>query len=73
MSSFFHRGLVKKGQLRATVLGQPSYAMLSVKRNVFSIKEVPDCTMEFVLGPDGKVSELQFHQAGQHFSLNVKS
>lgn len=64
---------LKKGQLRATVPGQPSYAMSSVKRNVFSIKEVPDCTMEFVFGPDGKVSELQFHQAGQSFTLMVKS
>ena len=58
--------------LIAIVPGTPSCVMKPEKRNRFSIKEVPDCTIEFVLGADGKVSELQLTQAGQSFSLMVK-
>ncbi len=59
-------------RLSAAVPGAPSCVMKPEKRNRFSIKEVPDCKLEFVVGEDGMVSELQFQQAGKTFSLAVK-
>ena len=64
---------LKGGHLTATVPGQPSCAMKPEKQNLFSIKEVPGCSLQFVMGPDQLVSELQLHQAGQTFSLKVKA
>jgi len=63
----------KNDRLMATVPGQPSCELKPEKQNLFSLKELPNCTLQFVVGTDGTVSELQLHQAGQTFSLKVKT
>lgn len=63
---------LKKGRLTATVPGQPSCELKPEKPNVFSLKELPDCILQFILGVDGTVSELQLQQAGQTFNLKAK-
>ncbi len=64
---------LKKGRLTATVPGQPSCELKPEKPNVFSLKELPDCILQFIVGMDGAVSELQLQQAGQTFSLKAKA
>jgi len=64
---------LKGGHLTATVPGQPSCVMKPEKKNLFSIKEVPGCSLQFVVEADQLVSELQLHQAGQTFSLKAKA
>ncbi len=63
---------LKGGLLTADIPGAPSCALKPEKRNWFSIREVPDCKMEFVLNADGKVAELRFLQAGQNTTFTVK-
>ncbi|MBM3191222.1 MAG: serine hydrolase [Chlamydiae bacterium] len=62
----------KGGRLTATVPGQPSCEMKPEKLNLFSLKEVPNCSLQFVTGSDETVSELHLHQAGQTFTLKAK-
>lgn len=38
-----------------------------------AIKEVPNCKIEFVMGSDGNVSELQFQQGGFATSLKKRT
>ncbi len=64
---------LKGGRLTATVPGQPSCEMKPEKKNLFSIREIPGCSLQFIVGPDQIVSELQLHQAGQTFSLKIKA
>jgi len=64
---------LKKGRLTATVSGQPSCELKPEKPNVFSLKELPDCILQFIVGMDGAVSELQLQQVGQTFSLKAKA
>lgn len=64
---------LKGGHLTATVPGQPSCEMKPEKKNLFSIKELPGCSIQFVMGPDQLASELQLRQAGQTFSLKPKA
>jgi hypothetical protein len=72
--SLFSVEIALKGErLSATVPGQASCVMKSEKQNLFSIKEIPGCSLQFVVGPDQIVSELQLHQAGQTFNLKVKA
>lgn len=63
---------LKGGHLIAAIPGSPSCVMKPEKRNRFLILEVPDCRLEFVLGVDGKVTQLQLQQPGQSFSLMPK-
>lgn len=63
---------LKKGRLTATVPGQPSCELKPEKSNLFSLKELPDCILQFIVGTDGRVSKLQLQQAGQTFSLQIK-
>lgn len=63
---------LKKGLLTATVPGQPSCEMKPEKENLFSIKQLPDCRIQFIADSEGKISELQLHQAGQIFTLKAK-
>ncbi len=63
---------LKKGHLVATVPGQPAYELKPEKPNLFSLKELSDCSLQFIEEADGTISELQFHQAGQTFSLQIK-
>lgn len=59
-------------QLTAVVPGSPPCAIHPVKRNRFTVKEVPDCFFEFVFENETQVSELRLQQAGQTFSLTAK-
>jgi len=61
----------KKGRLTATAAGQPTCELKPEKRNLFSFKELADCSLEFILDKEGSVSELQLRQAGQ--TLNLKA
>ena len=62
------------GQLvTATVAGQPSCKMKPEKKNLFSIEELPGCSIQFVMGANQLVSELQLTQAGHIFSLKARS
>ena len=63
---------LKKGRLTATVPGQPSCEMKPEKPNLFSLKELPNCSLQFITESDGIISELQLHQAGQTFTLKAK-
>lgn len=63
---------LKGGHLIAAIPGSAPCVMKPEKRNRFLILEVPDCRLEFVLGPDGKVTELKLQQPGQSFSLIPK-
>jgi len=64
---------LKGGHLTAEIPGQPSFEMKPEKKNLFSIKALPGCTIEFVTGSDNQLSELRLSQAGQTFSLQPKS
>lgn len=59
---------LKKDHLIATVPGQLTCMMKPEKSNVFSLKELPNGSLQFIL-EDETVKELQFCQAGQtiHF------
>jgi CubicO group peptidase (beta-lactamase class C family) len=63
---------LKGGHLTATVPGQPSCGMKPEKKNLFSLKELPGCTIEFVIGATNQASELRLSQGGQTFSLKAK-
>ena len=58
-----------KGKLFGTISGQPACEVKPEKSNCFSVKEVPNCSMQFFTKSDGAVSELQIHQGGQVFTL----
>ncbi len=64
---------LKKGRLIATVLGQPPYEMKPEKPNLFSLKESPNCSLQFIPAPEGTISSLQLVQAGQTFTLKAKA
>lgn len=63
---------LKKGHLTVTIPGQPTCELKPEKPNVFSLKELPDCVLQFTVGTDGFVSELQLQQSGQTFNLKAK-
>lgn len=63
---------LKGGHLTAEVAGQPSCEMKPEKKNLFSLKELPGCSIEFVIGAANQVSELRLSQGGQTFSLKAK-
>lgn len=72
--SVFSTEIALKGDhLTATIPGQPSCEMKPEKRNFFSLKEVPGCSLEFIIGADQMVSELKIHQTGRTFSLKIKT
>ncbi|MBI3237003.1 MAG: serine hydrolase, partial [Chlamydiales bacterium] len=66
-----HIGL-KKGNLLATLEGQPPYQMHPEKPSFFSLKEVPGCYLRFVFSEEGVISELLLEQGGQSFSLKKR-
>src|SRR4029078_6551771 len=63
---------LKQNQLAATVPGQPTCEMKPEKPSIFSIKEVPGCSLEFVSDAAGAITELQVHQFGQIFQLRPR-
>jgi len=62
----------KKGKLMAALAGQPSYELKPEKVNLFSLNKIPDCSLTFVMGEDGAISELQLCQAGHTLVLHPK-
>lgn len=62
-----------EGHLTATVPGQISCELKPERKQCFYVEEMPNCSLQFVDGSEGKVSELHLHHGDQTFVLKAVS